>query len=300
MRPVEVIETRDLIGAYLEKNFDRLRAHLVVGSEGLKYGRNPSKAYLDMAARALKYATTLAEPYLLGGVGHDLVVAGTERFPEGAVLNASLFPTMSGFVQLEQPITKVTEDGFTVDVRAMSWVTVGTSEPDGPPVGACFHIFATVNPRDYRKLPQFDHWPPFPWQEVFIRFGSGVSAKDSDALGNWVVSFCIAFLSFVQQKILIATKHRLRRSEARRVSRRPEDAPEVRVVTLRAAVRPRRDDDGEGNVEWRFRWLVRGHWRNQWYPKAEEHRLIWVMPYVKGPEGKPLRSPSDRVFAVVR
>ncbi len=32
---------------------------------------------------------------------------------------------------------------------------------------------------------------------------------------------------------------------------------------------------------------VRGHWRNQWFPSLEDHRQVWISPYVKGPEGAP-------------
>jgi hypothetical protein len=29
-------------------------------------------------------------------------------------------------------------------------------------------------------------------------------------------------------------------------------------------------------------WLVRGHWRNQWYPSIEKNKPLWVDPYWKG------------------
>jgi hypothetical protein len=61
----------------------------------------------------------------------------------------------------------------------------------------------------------------------------------------------------------------------------------LNVVTLR---RPEsnRSGDSESSVEWSHRWLVNGHWRNQWYPSLETHRLIWVNPHVKGPPDKEL------------
>lgn len=38
------------------------------------------------------------------------------------------------------------------------------------------------------------------------------------------------------------------------------------------------------------RWIVRGHYRNQAYGRNwEDHRRIWIPPYVAGPEDKPLR-----------
>lgn len=62
----------------------------------------------------------------------------------------------------------------------------------------------------------------------------------------------------------------------------------VRVVHLR---RRTKESDGEQDVidvDWSHRWVVRGHWRQQWYPSRNVHEPIFVSPYVKGPEDKPL------------
>ena len=55
----------------------------------------------------------------------------------------------------------------------------------------------------------------------------------------------------------------------------------------------------EGSVSWSHRWLVNGHWRNQWLPSRAAHRLQWIAGYVKGPASKPLVV-KDRVTAWVR
>jgi len=62
----------------------------------------------------------------------------------------------------------------------------------------------------------------------------------------------------------------------------------VQVVDLR---RPptggARHGDGSA-VNWSRRWIVGGHWRNQWVPSTGGHRPTWIAPYVKGPEDKPI------------
>lgn len=65
---------------------------------------------------------------------------------------------------------------------------------------------------------------------------------------------------------------------------------EIRVVTLRRHYVPSLEDkDSEHeDVEWSHRWVVKGHWRKQYYPSRDEHELIWIQPYVKGPQDKPL------------
>lgn len=49
-----------------------------------------------------------------------------------------------------------------------------------------------------------------------------------------------------------------------------------------------------GSVDWTCRWIVRGHWR-----RLADGRQTYVKPYVKGPEGLPLRV-TDRVWEFVR
>lgn len=70
---------------------------------------------------------------------------------------------------------------------------------------------------------------------------------------------------------------------------------DVRVVTLRKR-RARSKGESEA-VEWSHRWVVQMHKRRQWYPSTQEHKVIFVGPFVKGPEGKPLK-PSAGVTAV--
>lgn len=43
------------------------------------------------------------------------------------------------------------------------------------------------------------------------------------------------------------------------------------------------------NRDYHWRWLVSGHIRNQWYPTTQSHKLIWIQPYIKGPEDRPLK-----------
>jgi hypothetical protein len=40
--------------------------------------------------------------------------------------------------------------------------------------------------------------------------------------------------------------------------------------------------------EYSVRWVVRGHWRRQWYPSQNRHIPIWIMDYIAGPEDAPL------------
>lgn len=75
------------------------------------------------------------------------------------------------------------------------------------------------------------------------------------------------------------------------------DPVSLNVVRLRSEVREAvRVERGDG-PRWKQRWLVRGHYRAQWYPATASHRVIWIAPYLKGPDDAPLKQPT---YAVVR
>lgn len=80
------------------------------------------------------------------------------------------------------------------------------------------------------------------------------------------------------------------------VARKGGATRDVRVVTLRKR-RARSTGESEA-VEWSHRWVVQMHKRRQWYPSTQQHKVIFVGPFVKGPEGKPLKPASTGVTAI--
>jgi hypothetical protein len=82
-----------------------------------------------------------------------------------------------------------------------------------------------------------------------------------------------------------------------KLERPPSD---VKVIALRRVHYEHREATGEGNREYKWQWVVRGHPRNQFYPGEGVHKLIWIDPYPKGPSDMPLKVPKHTVFAVTR
>lgn len=80
------------------------------------------------------------------------------------------------------------------------------------------------------------------------------------------------------------------RPERRRTERAALPVRDVRIIRLRSSLAAERDSEpgATRSQEWRHRWIVRGHWRNQWYPSLADHRPRWIAPYLKGPEDAPL------------
>jgi hypothetical protein len=63
------------------------------------------------------------------------------------------------------------------------------------------------------------------------------------------------------------------------------EPPAVRIIRLR---RIEHAPGGHEDREYHVRWIVRGHWRNQWFPARQLHRPVWIAPHLKGPADAPL------------
>lgn len=87
---------------------------------------------------------------------------------------------------------------------------------------------------------------------------------------------------------------------ARRQAKKLEFPERETIVVHLRRVRPVHEGEPSSSVEWSHRWMVSGHWRNQWFPTQKRHKQIWIHPYVKGPEDKPLAPAKPRVFTWTR
>lgn len=77
------------------------------------------------------------------------------------------------------------------------------------------------------------------------------------------------------------------KATARQLTRLGHPTDAVRVIDIRR--RGGGTKTGEaGPSPYGVRWMVDGHWRNQWYPSLNAHRPKWISPYLKGPEDAPL------------
>lgn len=109
----------------------------------------------------------------------------------------------------------------------------------------------------------------------------------------------LATWTLMQQSLAARETVPAARAERRRCARigLPEN---VVVVQLRKFETARTVVDQDGTeIDWSHRWLVSGHWRNQYLPSRQTHRQQWISGYVKGPPDKPLIV-KERVSTWVR
>jgi hypothetical protein len=114
-------------------------------------------------------------------------------------------------------------------------------------------------------------------------------------------AFLLTALLWIDQTIVVAKDATADRATRRRLAREGlVHDPVVKVITLRRQSRDGAATDDGGHIEWSCQWIVRGHWRQQLYPSTGERRPLFILPYVKGPDDKPLKPPAATVFAVTR
>ena len=112
-----------------------------------------------------------------------------------------------------------------------------------------------------------------------------------------ILKLFVAMQMLAQQKIGAPIRLNPDRASRKRYARQHPDGPE-RIITLITLRRKsvKKDDEEPMKVEWSRRWIVRGHWRRQWYPSLKRHDWKYIYECIKGPEDKPLVITERRVF----
>lgn len=107
-----------------------------------------------------------------------------------------------------------------------------------------------------------------------------------------------AALLLMQQPLADSSDIEPDRAARKRLARAGHEPAAVRVIELR---RPKTSSStpSETSREYHHRWITRGHWRQQWHPKRQLHRPVWIAPHIKGPEGAPLIG-GEKVYALKR
>lgn len=130
----------------------------------------------------------------------------------------------------------------------------------------------------------------------FADFGSDVSFNTS--IEDNKINLFATMLTFLQQKILAPVCQIPPRQYRRKAEREERKIPTINIIKLREIIH--HGEEGEHrDVEWTCQWLVRGHWRDQWYRSLQRNQPIWIAPHIKGPPDKPFKG-APRLFTVVR
>lgn len=258
-----------------------------------------------------------ATTYYVADEMMDLVVAAGTTVPS-TPFELDELPSLSGYVELSRPLIVEDTAGQNVTARAFSWHIEettyvndqGVPEEDAESLLVVFYSCTDDVEQDVglQKMIEThpDAWAGMPWYHVIhwipFQFGKDWSPIAEDPPPGNILSwlaFVKTFFLLVDQEIATVTKTYPDRGTARRLKRegKPPEYGQIEVIALRHAhpINENTQISEEDDVHWSHRWMVSGHWRNQWYPKTKKNKPLWIQAHIKGPEDKPLII-TDKVF----
>jgi hypothetical protein len=237
----------------------------------------------------------------------DVVEAGLAHWP-GEKLLATDIPATEGIIYFERSVYCKDKHGKSLAYRGAVWTTrmpfqcrdSETDEISEPETTLFVALLGHGEDEDnYSKGiaalkagPESGsylrglHWYTFDYAAV----GSKPKATQPSAL-------LLVLWRIAHQMLGVKYSERNPRSFRRDLDRWGMTDSDTVVVRLRRRRHEHGEPQGEANYSHRF--IVSGHWRNQWYPSMQEHRLRWIAPFVKGPEDMPLVV-KQRVVVVER
>lgn len=116
----------------------------------------------------------------------------------------------------------------------------------------------------------------------------------------WQRKVLLSFFRLCFQKIAVIHRETSRQGtrQALRGGLRAPDPGTIQIVKLRREARPP-GPASSSPIEWSHQWIVKGFWRNQWYPSLGRHQSIYIHDFIKGPTDKPLVI-KDRIYSLER
>lgn len=240
----------------------------------------------------------VAEPYYVSPSICELLDSSLDSLPDLALRDVRI-PSPAGWVYyaLPQRVAKLYEESIS-HIIGFTW-SQDEIMPD-----ALELMFYTRHVSSGRLVPltRFSWLARDTWRKVPNLHDIGPLEPYRGNIESGLVNMrrCVAaFLAFIMQPIAVTTRTEVSRSTRKRIQQAGLALePIVRVIALRRREYPvGRESQPK---DWSCRWIVRTHWRNQYYPSKGVHKPKLIPAYVKGPEDKPLKKPSMPLFAVVR
>lgn len=230
------------------------------------------------------HRSAMGELYFVSTEMTELAKIASETLPFFG-LEASDLPSPTGLLLFEDPPLEfregdpdrvITGVAWAVDVSGrLVWLTPVVCIEDGTPEFGSPQWWMFQDGRE----------KPADWNEA-------ANAQDR------IFEAVRAAWLLMQQPLTRTTEVEPDRAARKRLRRMNHEPAPVRVIELR---RPASAGGGHGESgrEYHHQWITRGHWRNQWHPKREVHRPVWIAPHVKGPAGAPLIG-GEKVYALKR
>jgi hypothetical protein len=267
-------------------------------------GLLPREVFQAQAAR-LRYAAEWAGAeggmYWISSNFTTLAVAAGQEL-EDLSLSPENLPSESGIIVWEDPIGEIVRPNGIAAIRCMTWHV----EKMGVQVNV--YIQGEESDPDMRgRVEEMrEEWGLM--QSPNLGSGLPFHGWDGEKVseefrhnGNFILTLLATWFLIGQPGVATETVAPVDKKVERAYRRAGQKPPEVKVIDLRrhAAAAQRAAEAAEERRRVGVRFMVRGHWKRQAYgPKRGLRRQIYVAPFMKGPDGAPLKvtTPVVRVL----
>lgn len=225
----------------------------------------------------------------------SVVQASASALPSTTLVEPDLFPVLAGWWWFGRDNGRLVVKGASPRrVAAIGWlrqedrVWVGAFSADWPELGRReLHTVWNCSLELGRTLNDIS---------ISAQRVDAIKELDYDDL-LLLLRFLVGGLLFVRQRVLVATATVIGRGARKRVMKVTTEHG-LQVIHLRKAETLRGHVEHGEHKEFSCQWWVRGHWRQQ--PYKDGIRPKWIDPFIKGDPDKPMKTPTEKVFAVVR
>ncbi len=228
----------------------------------------------------------------------SLIDAAAKSFPLHVLKNEDVCEDDSGICFFEQPIYGINVDHpeSPVPIHAMSWslgfMRLNEISSDRQP---CISIFSWMRVEDGDWLANAGHkWMPLGmavWTlghhqaELFSHKNQADIESNIEDCSRLMTIWMLASQQGISKPVL----QKMDRSAFRRNQRENCKISPIKIINLRKPENHHSSDSDSQEMNWSHRWIVDGHWRQQPYGQGRSQtRPVWIAPYIKGPESKPL------------
>lgn len=267
----------------------------VENSEPIRDTNEEREKALRQAVQLARTTVFYADPFFVSAEMCDLVAAAADTFKLEPLLPADLL-SPCGFLLFEKPIQLwAGQPGDQVQMFYAGFSWIGVSKEEGtPPFAVALTTYNDWLAYDLKALEgKKDELPDVHDLELW-QFDQLPETSHCSwwRLAQTTLRLMLEFKPASRYK---AKPDRASRRDARRSG---FEQREVTVVRLRRERTLSEQLGGVANYSCRF--MVSGHWRNQWCPTLGRHRQTWIAPYVKGPDDKPFKPTRGRAFTFTR
>jgi hypothetical protein len=263
--------------------------------------RSPHIASPQILQRNFVTILSQADTYYISKEIADVLVGSFDTLPNsplGDIRPSSPF----GWALFERPVVCPVETphGETWQVQGLAWgpIPIGY-DGSGSALNICIFVHDYHHTRPLWDMPcvSMTVWP---WIDGWDHWESDNDPDSANhKLSDWISKLTFSFFAFIRQECVSIQHQSASRPIRRHLPPSYSAEPVIKIIQLR-----RRSPATNGlepqSRDYSCRWLVRGHWRNQFYPSSKSHRPRFIPAYVKGPDDKPLKSTKSSIFAVVR